>query len=142
VTIDANVLLYTANEDDPLFGAATETLNTILTSGEPVVVFPPVLVAFLRVATHPNVFQHPLTLSAAFGVLRRVLQHPSVSFAAADETFVQVLEGIAGSVSARGNLIHDAEIVALMQEHNVARIVTSDRDFLRFPGINVTLVEP
>lgn len=38
----------------------------------------------------------------------------------------------------RGNLFHDARIVVLMREHGVARIVTRDRGFHSFSGVEVT----
>jgi predicted nucleic acid-binding protein len=40
-------------------------------------------------------------------------------------------------VYARGKLIHDAHIVALMRQHEVDTIRTNDKDFTRFPGIRV-----
>jgi predicted nucleic acid-binding protein len=37
-----------------------------------------------------------------------------------------------------GNLIHDAHIVALCLEHGAGELLTGDRDFARFAGIQVT----
>ncbi len=34
-----------------------------------------------------------------------------------------------------GNLVHDAHIAALCQEHGVEELVTRDRDFLCFHGL-------
>jgi predicted nucleic acid-binding protein len=38
---------------------------------------------------------------------------------------------------ARGNLVFDAQIVALLLEHGISRVLTNDRDFERFRGISV-----
>jgi len=38
---------------------------------------------------------------------------------------------------ATGNLAHDAHIAALVVEHGVSELWSTDRDFARFPGINV-----
>ena len=38
---------------------------------------------------------------------------------------------------ARGNLIMDAQIVAVQREHGAGTIVTEDHDFRRFTGISV-----
>ncbi len=35
----------------------------------------------------------------------------------------------------RGNLVSDAHLVALMRQYGVHRIVTHDRDFRRFDGV-------
>ena len=139
-TIDANTLVYIANDADPSHLPANEALNTLRQSGELLVLFPPVLVAFLRVATHPNVFPRPLTLAAAFAVARRLLDQPFVSFAWAGDTCLDLLEEVSRAPNARGKLIHDAEIVALMREHGVSKILTADRDFLKFDGIEAILL--
>jgi predicted nucleic acid-binding protein len=40
-------------------------------------------------------------------------------------------------VSAAGNLVPAAHLVALMRAHGVSNIWTSDRDFRKFDGIRV-----
>jgi hypothetical protein len=37
----------------------------------------------------------------------------------------------------KGNLVFDAQIVAVCQEHGVATLLSEDRDFARFSGIVV-----
>jgi hypothetical protein len=39
--------------------------------------------------------------------------------------------------NAVGNLVHDAHIAALLQEHGVRELWTTDRDFARFPGLRL-----
>ena len=38
--------------------------------------------------------------------------------------------------AACGNLVFDAQIVALCREHNVDKLITYDQDFARFPDLN------
>ena len=38
---------------------------------------------------------------------------------------------------ARGNLAFDAQIAAVCREQGVSRILTLDRDFSRFPGLEI-----
>ena len=45
-----------------------------------------------------------------------------------------LLEAVRES-DAIGNLVFDAQIVALCREHGVARLLTEDRDFDRFRGL-------
>jgi predicted nucleic acid-binding protein len=47
---------------------------------------------------------------------------------------------IALPAAARGKLIHDAHLVALMRQHGVGTIWTNDLDFRRFR--NITVVDP
>jgi len=39
--------------------------------------------------------------------------------------------------NAAGNLVFDAQIVAVCRESGVSQLVTEDRDFDRFKGLNV-----
>ena len=54
------------------------------------------------------------------------------------ERHTEALAGcLAGVPEARANLLHDLHTAALMREHGISRIVTRDRDFHRFPFLNV-----
>lgn len=48
------------------------------------------------------------------------------------------MENLIQKSGVTGNLIHDAHIAALCLEHGVKKLLTGDRDFLRFPGLRVT----
>ncbi len=141
VAFDANVLIYTMNPASPHHAAANQALAAVFASGEPFWIFPPTMTAVLRVTTHPKILPSPLSLEEAMQSLRSLLAEPSAHLGLPTEGFVEDVAAIAAAVGASGNLIHDAEIVALMNEHGVSRIVTADRDFLRFRDIQVTLVE-
>jgi predicted nucleic acid-binding protein len=43
--------------------------------------------------------------------------------------------------NARGNLVFDAQIAALLWEHGVEAILTEDRDFERFKMLRVVALE-
>lgn len=43
--------------------------------------------------------------------------------------------------SARGNLVVDAQIVALCREHGATTLLSEDRDLRRFDGITVLLLD-
>lgn len=140
VTIDANVFIAAADEQNLLHQAAEDALARELSGGERIVLFLPALIAYLRVATHPSLFRRPLSMERAVSNLRAMTDLPNVSVEAHQLPFVPQLAEVARRVDARGKLIHDAEVVALMQQHSVQRILTADRDFLKFGGIEVTLL--
>ena len=48
--------------------------------------------------------------------------------------------GVGGRTASRRNLVSDAHIVALMRQHDVDAIWTTDRDFRRFD--RVRLLDP
>ena len=43
--------------------------------------------------------------------------------------------------NAIGNLVFDAQIVALCRESGISRVVTEDRDFDRFKGLDTERIE-
>lgn len=53
------------------------------------------------------------------------------------EGFWSAYRQVAGQVPARGNLVPDAHLVALVHQHGISTIWTRDRDFRRFDGIQV-----
>ena len=92
---------------------------------------------FLRVATHPQAFQPPSTLSQAVDALDQLLASPTARILSPGDRYWRIFqESLLGS-GARGNRVFDAQIVAVCREHGVDTILTQDRDFRRFTGINV-----
>lgn len=91
-----------------------------------------------RPAAHQS---RPVSRQDAFSKLRTLLGQQQVRFGGADDTLVELLEATAIAADASGNLIHDAEIVVLMNQHGVDRILTADLDFQKFAEIEVLLLE-
>ncbi len=142
MAVDANILVYSMNTGSPDHGRANAALADALASGEVLFLFPPTLAAVLRVATHQRLLTRPLSLEDAIRRLREFLALPVVQFGIPGDDFLEDLAEAALEADSRGNVVHDAEIVALMKTHGVGRILTADRDFLRFDGIEVTLLSP
>ncbi len=95
------------------------------------------MLGFLRVATFHGLFQRPLSLDEALGSLEYLLEQPNVHAPAEGVEFMDLLRSTVVQNEARGKLVHDAHIVALMKQHEVSTIWTNDRDFRRFDGIRV-----
>lgn len=137
VALDANVLLYASDESSPFHRRARDLLQELADGPELVYLFWPVVMAYLRVATHPGVFDAPLSPEAAFENVANLLQRPHVQTAGEQPRFWERFLTVAGEAAIRGNLVADAHLVSLMQENGVKTIWTHDRDFRRFPGIEV-----
>ena len=141
LTIDVNVLVYAQNRTSEFHEAARRVLESELATGEPVYLFSSVIVAFFRISTQAGVVPRVLEPERVFENVRALLALPHVVFGGPDDSFVDRLQGEVRQSKVAGRVIHDAEIVALMRTHGVDRILTADRDFQRFPGITVTLLE-
>lgn len=79
IVVDANLLIYAVNEDAPDHKKAKRWLEDVVSGTETVGLPWVVLLAFLRLTTRAGLFQKPLGVEAAFGVVDAWLRQPSVA---------------------------------------------------------------
>jgi toxin-antitoxin system PIN domain toxin len=137
LTLDANILLYASDRDSPYRERANEELERWAGGPEPLYLFWPVLMAYLRISTHPGVFSRPLAFSDAAANIERLLGRRHIRTPGEDDGFWRTFSEAASESSIRGDLVPDTHVVALMRQHGVRTIVTRDRDFRRFDGVKV-----
>lgn len=135
--IDANLLLYASDESSPLHARAINLLDEVALSPEIVYLFWPTVMAYLRIATHPAVFDRPLSQADASANVEALLTLPHVQTVGESDGFWKRFTETAADVRPTGNLVSDAHLVALMLENGVRSIWTRDRDFRKFGGITV-----
>jgi uncharacterized protein len=136
-TFDANVLLYASDERSPYQPRAGAFLHRAASGDELVYVFWPTVMAYLRIATHPAIFERPLSPGDALANVDELLALPHVQTAGEQDRFWGTYRRVAEEADARGNLVPDTHLVALMTENGVRTIWTHDRDYRRFSGIDV-----
>jgi toxin-antitoxin system PIN domain toxin len=136
-TIDVNVLLYASDESGELHRRAASFLRESARGPELWCLFWPVLVAYLRIATHPSIFVSPLSPDQALANVADLVSLPHVRSPGEGREFLRILLEAARDGDVRGNLFSDAHLVALMIDSGIRTIYTRDRDFLRFPGLVV-----
>ncbi len=90
---------------------------------------------FCRVVTHPRILSPPTSLPVALDSIDGILESPSVRLLSPGPRFHALFRRVSEASDARGNLAFDAQIVAVCLEHGATRLLTFDRDFSRFPGI-------
>jgi uncharacterized protein len=96
-----------------------------------------VITEFLRVATHPRALQPPSTLTQAMDAIDRLLASPTARLLSPGDRYWRLLRETLIDSGARGNIVFDAQIVAVCREHGVDTILTQDRDFRRFSNISI-----
>lgn len=134
IAVDTNVLVYAHREESPRHRDALARL-TELAEGAALWAIPVFCLSeFLRVVTHPRLFDPPYTPDAATLAVRRLLESPSLRVLSPSEAFPEILLDTIARSQARGNLIFDAQIVALCRDAGVDTLLTADGDFARFPG--------
>jgi uncharacterized protein len=131
--VDANVLLYAVNRAAPHHRRARLWLDEALGGPEPVGFAWSVVLAFLRLATHPAVFARPLGSEQACDILRGWLSQPAAITVEPTSRHIDVLAGLLAEAGTAGNLVNDAHLAAIAVEH-AATVVTFDADFGRFAG--------
>jgi uncharacterized protein len=136
--IDTNILLYCVNGDAQEHPAAAAFLRRAAASREPWFLTEGILYEFFRVVTHPKVFRRPLTWKEAIRFLQPLWLSFRFGFLVAGERHWSVLQEILEETThPSGNLFFDIRTVALMREHGIREIYTTDTDFLQFKGIKV-----
>ena len=93
--------------------------------------------AFLRISTHPRVFERPLTTEEAAGAISSWLAQPNAGILEPGDRHWTILQELMREGQVAGPLIMDAVLAALAIEHG-ATLQTTDRDFARFPGLEWT----
>jgi toxin-antitoxin system PIN domain toxin len=131
---DINLLLYAYDSDSPFHAKAAEWWEGCLSGSEPVGMPLVVLFGFIRIGTHPRVFQEPLTSVEISGIIQSWLAQPAVQILEAGADHLNTVLELLEDIGTAGNLVSDAQIAAFAIEY-AAVLHTADSDFLRFPGL-------
>jgi toxin-antitoxin system PIN domain toxin len=132
IAVDTNILVYAHREELPQHRAARTKL-TALAEADAAWGIPVFCVAeFVRVVTHPRLFDPPYSADEACRAVDRLLASPSVRVLHSGPSFLAHFEEALREANAVGNLVFDAHIVAVCRESGVTSLLTEDRDFARF----------
>jgi len=135
--IDVNILLYASDRESAFSPGAQEFLSQLASRRELICVAWSTLMAYLRISTHSSVFARPLTPDEAMNNVEALLRLPHLRVITEEEGFWKVYREITRDVPARGNLVSDAHLAALLRQHGIDHIYTNDRDFRKFDFLKV-----
>ena len=136
ILIDANLLLYAYDSAAAEHAKARRWLEDVLAKPEPVLLPWESVHAFLRIATNPRAWKHPLTAEEARAIVDEWLSLPNVVLPSPGEQHWEILRELLTDSQCQGPLATDAVLAALAMEHG-ADLCTNDRDFSRFPKLSV-----
>ena len=136
IALDTNILVYARRAESAHHTAAVKLLQTLAEGDAPWALPWPCVYEFLRVVTHPRMFDPPTPIDAALEDLDSLLDSPSLSLLGEGPSHPAHMMQAIESGRAVGNLAHDAHIAALAVEHGVSELWTTDGDFSRFPGLH------
>ncbi len=132
---DVNVLVDTFRADSPHHARIGPWWRGVVASDQTLALFEPVLAGFLRVVTHPRVFDPPAPIEAALAFVAALTGRPNALVLRSGKRHWPIFERLCRETDARGNLVADAYFAALAIE-NGCTWITSDRDFARFRGLD------
>jgi hypothetical protein len=136
-SVDANLFLYASDSSNPYHARAAVFLKRCMANPELWYLTWPTLMAYLRISTHPSIFAHPLSPDEAMENVEKLLVLPHVRVLAETRDFWNRYRVLADTTPVRGNLVPDAHVAALLKSHGIIRIFSNDRDFRKFPGLEV-----
>ncbi len=132
--IDVNLLLYAYDSSSFRHKEARAFVEEILSGTQTVGLTWVVLLAFVRLSTRSAVFENPLTIDEAIGIILSWLDQPVTTVVNSTERHIFVLGELLAQVGTGGNLTTDAHLAALAIEHG-AELMSCDPDFSRFKGL-------
>lgn len=132
--VDANILLYAADEASPFHDKAKDWLETSLNGPRRIGIPWESYRAFLRIATNPRALDNPLQPAAAWVLVEGWLDAPATWVPQPSSGHGQILGQLLTELDQRGNLVVDAVLAAYCIEFGLT-IVSNDSDFARFPAI-------
>ncbi len=132
--IDVNILVHAFREDAPRHARLRAWLEELVYSEGDFAVADLALSGFLRVVTHPRVFNPPTPLTKALEFVEALRAQPNCIVLRPGERRWSIFTRLCRDAEARGNLIPDAYLAALAVETG-SELISTDRDFSRFPGL-------
>jgi uncharacterized protein len=132
--LDVNVLIYAFREAAPEHNRYRAWLQGVIDDEQPFALADVVLAGFVRIATHPRIFEPPVTTDQAFAFADALRGAANAVRLQPGPRHWELFRRLCAAGSARGNLVTDAYLAALAIESG-SELVTTDRDFARFPGL-------
>jgi toxin-antitoxin system PIN domain toxin len=132
ILLDVNLLVYGHRSDAPNHGRYREWLEATVNAEAAYGVCDLVLSGFLRIVTHPRIFQQPSPLESALAFVIALRDRPNCVILAPGARHWEIFSR--RETDAKGNLIADAYLAALAIESG-SEWITTDRDYARFSGL-------
>ena len=134
--MDVNIFVYAYRTDVTDHLNYKKWLESVINSDDFYGVSELALSGFLRVVTHPKVFNKPASITDAIAFVRQIREKSNAVVISPKERHWSIFEGLILSTQSKGNLIPDAYHAALAIEGG-CEWVTTDKGFKRFKGLTV-----
>jgi len=137
IAVDTNILVYAHREDADWHSLAFEKLRHLAEGNVAWAIPWPCIHEFVAIVTHPRVYRPPTPLAAAIDQVEAWLDSQTLVLLAESNVHWPQLKALLLSGKSSGPKVHDARIAALCLQHGVSELWSADRDFGRFPNVQV-----
>lgn len=134
ILLDVNVLVYAHRRDAEDHERYLEWLTDVVNGDRAFGLSDLVLSGFVRITTHPRIFVTPTPLAAALEFVTRLREAPNRVGVAPGPRHWSIFERLCRTAHVKGNLVADAYLAAMAIESG-SELITTDRDFARFPDL-------
>lgn len=133
---DANLLLYAYDSSSRFHDESRCWWERCLSGTENVGLCAAVVYAFVRIGTHPRVYEHPMAIETAAAHVGDWMERRNCRFVPVELVDINKSLKLLQAAGAGGDLTMDAQIAALAMRLG-ATIHSADTDFLRFSGLKL-----
>jgi toxin-antitoxin system PIN domain toxin len=134
ILVDANLLVYAANQSAPEHDAARSWLDERLGGTARVGLPWPSLLAFVRLVSNPAILRNPVTPGDAWRQVLDWLACEAAWLPLPGDRHRELLGELLALPFVTSRLVPDAHLAALAIEHGLT-LCTTDGDFARFPRL-------
>lgn len=131
---DINLLVYAHNLRAAKHEAALAWWNSCLGGRESVALAWVVIQGFVRITTHPKIFENPMSVEDALERVEEWLSLPQVEIVNPPANHFESFSSLLKALGSAGNLTTDAHLAALAIDRGLV-LHTTDADFSRFSGL-------
>jgi hypothetical protein len=132
---DVNVLVYAHRKDSTQHEVCRRLVESMLTADQAYGISELVVSAFVRIVTHPRIFDPPSTIEAALAFAADVLTPEHAVPIAPGPRHWEIFARLCRESNVKGNLVPDAYFAAMAIESGCEWIST-DGDYARFNGLS------
>lgn len=134
---DTNLIIHAHDSSAPHHTPARKWWEAALSGNEPVGIPVVVMLAFVRLMTHPTLSENPMSVAQAKECVEGWLEQPNCRVLPVGERTLAHFLNLISDLGQGGNLCTDAMIAASAREYD-GSVYSNDRDFNRFANVRWT----
>ena len=131
---DINILVYAHRNESPFYPVVSEWLKTFVENNQTFALTSAVTAGFLRIVTHPRIYDLPSDIATATLFVENLLMRPNCTVLEPGAQHWQLFSTLCNRLNACGNAVPDLHLAALALEAN-CDFASADRGFGRIPGL-------